>query len=541
MLAFTSLEKPHALLQRCQVDLDEFIKSINIKIGSWAEDKKMGEIITTNISRGNLLLFHQNYAMLDIVPQNVFSALPIGEIKETILLKQNADSINITARKGDVGEVYIAGLSPQPSSIYKIKCAYKTDNKDSVGYFKVSNILVGIQQNNDGKGKIIGYYKGSTGIDRKKLVVNSGVDSPFELTIICDAVNKSALIRFNDDETLSLEVPYWDSSIRDLPYAVLNPQYIKVYHWLSSNSMYSSLDIFEISQETNRQLITVIAPNNLQPFGLDGPHPFNTIYKGNKYMSDNGFNGTLWLDVGSDWTKNEIYRSYLQDLVKNKGWEVGIHYSRRLNDLPFEDAITLMKAEYNYVVKNFGYVPTSWCSLQNADNVALAAWAFDNLNMIWRNGSSGVHNLPNIGNLDNATWPWWSKSLGSRIIYPTFTHETDIEPAIPFSIDYSKFTEWVDNYKNMGYEIVGFAKWWKIINNSLYAKCDNIYADDRKMFFSAHTNGEKALVNVDNLYKKSKIKVIDITNNHEISWKNINNSVSFYVENNHSYNIMKEQ
>jgi hypothetical protein len=281
----------------------------------------------------------------------------------------------------------------------------------------------------------------------------------------------------------------------------------------------------------------VIAPTNLQPFGLDGPYPSGTVKNGVEYLAKNGFHGTLWLDCEGKWVKDQAEFAYLKKLVEDKGWEVGIHYTQGLIKLPYEDAIRLMKEEYEFVKDSTGFIPTSWCSFQNLDDVKFADWAYKNLNMVWRNGSS-THSLPNVGTLDNDTWPWWNKALSSRIIHPCFTHKTDIEPSTPYSIDYSKFIKWVDSYKNIDYEITGFNKWWEINNNTLNATFDDIYADGSKCDFIAHTNGEKALVNLDICSTKKHKRVFDVSSNREVRWvENGDMSMNFYVENGHEYRI----
>ncbi len=519
-----------------QVDWDGRTQSI--LIGLHLNDNKAPEVIKANIDRGQMLLFHQNYAMQESLPQNIFTSSPIRQIETTITPRFDNKLINITAKKGDVGDTYICGLSPQPSSVYKIKCAYNSNNQNSEAFIRIGGTLIGINQKNNKNGVIAGYYKTANGNEHKSFIVSEGVNLPFELMVTCNPDTRSATIVFNGKEIHSMELPYWDASIRDLPYPPTNPGFLKIYHYIPVEAAHSSLDIFELTQETKRRFITVTSPENIQPFGLDGPHPSSTVNNGIDYLVKNNFNGTLWLDKKYEWAKDQAEFAFIQKVVKEKGWEVGIHYSRGLTELPFEEATKLMREEYEFIKQHSGFTPTSWCSLQSRDNVTLADWAYKNLGMVWRNGSSGISILPNVGNLDNGTWLWWNKSMQSGMVHPCFTHKTDIEPAVPYSIDYSKLVKWVDSYKKMGYEIAGFHEWWKINNNTLSATFENIYADDSKCDFTAHTNGEKALVNIDIRNAKKHKKVFDITLNREVSWvENGDMSMTFYVENGHKYRI----
>ncbi len=483
-----------------------------------------------------IVLFHQNYLEVDTIPNNIFTALLTREKISTVSLDYDAivNAIDITTEKGENGEVYIAGLYPQPNSTYHIKCAYNTDHPDSVANIRVGNVWLGIQRRSNEDLVMVGYFYGINGLEYKTLTIDSGIGDIFEIEIITDDKNKSAVIKC--DQTASMELPFWDKDARNLTYPVPPSNFIRIYHWVPPDATYSSLAIYEVTQQTNRWFITPIAPPNLQPFGLDGPHPLYTVRSGIEYLNNCSFSGTLWLDVDGEWRTNETVRTLLRDLVKNEDWDVGIHFSQRLNDIPLYKATALMQAEYDYVEEKFGYAPSSWCSLQNADNITHAIWAYENLGMIWRNGNSGVDALPNVGNLDNATWSWWNDSLKSGIIHPTFTHRTDIELAIPYSIDFSKFIEWVNSYKSINYEVVGFYQWWEINNNAYTAHFDNIYTDDDSCRFTAYTNGEKTYVNVD-LPAQTHTKVVDQSVG-EIKWtENTDGSISFYVQDGHTYTI----
>jgi hypothetical protein len=74
-----------------------------------------------------LTLFDQNYTEMNSVPKNIFrdAIWPHEPVK--INLNKINGSINICAKRGDSGEVYIAGLSRQPLSIYKIFCEYNAN------------------------------------------------------------------------------------------------------------------------------------------------------------------------------------------------------------------------------------------------------------------------------------------------------------------------------------------------------------------------------------------------------------------------------
>ena len=116
--------------------------------------------------------------------------------------------------------------------------------------------------------------------------------------------------------------------------------------------------------------------------------------------------------------------------------------------------------------------------------------------MIWRNGETGVHSEPDVGNLDDSTWEWWNPASKAGLIYPVFTHQTDKEPAMEYSISYSKFKAWVDNYLVMGISIIPFQEWWLINANTHDMLITDITETNNSIRFRVKTNGERGRVNV---------------------------------------------
>jgi hypothetical protein len=86
-------------------------------------------------------------------------------------------------------------------------------------------------------------------------------------------------------------------------------------------------------------------------FGLDGPHPRNTIEQGINYLNDKSDVVTIWFDVGAIAACNQIDLEYLRNLVNNDSWEAGIYFSKELNSLPLEQACKTMDKESEYVYK----------------------------------------------------------------------------------------------------------------------------------------------------------------------------------------------
>ena len=138
--------------------------------------------------------------------------------------------------------------------------------------------------------------------------------------------------------------------------------------------------------------------------------------------------------MGSIAECNQTDLEYLRNLVTNDSWEVGIHFSKELDSLPLDEAYKTMDKEYEYVYEKIGKKPTSWCSLRNRDNITHAIYAYNKYGIYWRNGESGVEAEEMVGNLYDDTWLWWEPASRAGMTHPVFTHQTDKDPAIKYSI-----------------------------------------------------------------------------------------------------------
>jgi hypothetical protein len=309
---------------------------------------------------------------------------------------------------------------------------------------------------------------------------------------------------------------------------------------------YFDVNLYNINQKADRKLITPIGNNKIMPFGIDGPHGRNTTEQGIKYLnaknniSSSHDAGTIWFDIDILEQCNETDLEYLRSLVANDSWDVGVHYSEELNSLSLEQAYEVIDEGYFYVYEKIGRKPTSWCSLRNRDNITHAVYAYEKFGMLWRNGDSGINAEKGIGSLEDSTWGWWESASKAGIITPVFTHELDREPAIKYSISSSKFRTWVDNYYSTDIPIVSFYEYNQVNRNTYDAYFDNLEYDESRITFDAHTNGYRALVNVNmsagediQAYDETLDKVLDYTLEKD-------NSINIWVENNHTYRINME-
>jgi hypothetical protein len=197
-----------------------------------------------------------------------------------------------------------------------------------------------------------------------------------------------------------------------------------------------------------------------------------------------------------------------------------------------------MDKEYDYVYEKLGKRPASWCCLRNNDNITHAVYAYNKLGMYWRNGESGVHAEKAIGNLDDSTWLWWEPASHAGMSHPVFSHQLDKDPADLYSISYSKFKNWVNNYDSNNVSIVSFYEYSQISRNTYDAYFDNTSYNAGHLSFDAHTNGVRSFINL-YVTAGNDTQVYDRTSNKFLNYTmGQDESITFWTENNHTYNVI---
>jgi hypothetical protein len=242
----------------------------------------------------------------------------------------------------------------------------------------------------------------------------------FNLTVSSDGV--SCLNTISVDGIQVLQTPLMTSANRQyVPNTYTNPY---LYFTMKPSDLDTEivLRVYSLAQTVPAyEYITPISDPSITPYGLDGPHLYDTVDGGIALLQSHGGRGTIWADVGILASYSDENITALKQLIA-EGWELGIHYTTGLSDKAMDAAIIIMDSQYAQITDIFGQAPTSWCSLRNLDNVTHAAYAYANLGMVWRNGYVGVHGQSNVGNLCDELWPWWANASAAGMVFPTFTH-----------------------------------------------------------------------------------------------------------------------
>jgi hypothetical protein len=534
-----------------------------------------------NPDQGKILLFHQNFSECNQIPHNLFSGAPSatgnslpgkiyqffwGEQKSEVVYDPEKRIVHTSRRiRGfpwvysekffflfhftqsdaiktlfkifflrDIQKtrsLYICGLVPMTKCDFTIEL----EKKDEKGFviLQTPGARIVVDRKNPGEYTVDSFFDSpSKKFVFKRLIVPTKKGKLF-LKVSFDGKSKTNTISGNDQNPIL--TPFHTLSSSQLNYPSFSHGYIKISTIAMPDQGSSSTFIYSVSQSAPRKMITPIGDKNIQPLGFDGPHQYTCLKKGIAYMEKWGYRGTIWFDI--EYLKDEQYVSFLKTLMFNKSWEAGIHYSKSLTALPLADAIAMIADEYDSVSSPLDTFPKSWCSLRSRDSVFFANLIFEKFKMIWRGGDSGDHAEPYVGNLDDSTWDWWSPATRAGIIYPVFTHQTDREPAIPYSISFSKFKDWIDNYQANGISIIPFGEWWRINANTNDMLITNLSLRDNTVTFRVKTNGERGVINV-NTPGTPGLEVLDHNSHTIINWtQGLDDSIIFSVESDHEYEI----
>jgi len=432
------------------------------------------------------------------------------------------------------GSLYVCDLTPMVKCAYEISMDMHTDDPQSFVELDSPGSKLTIQDI-DNNIVLKSYFQTDSGNMESKMISAGNAVEKANFKIIFDGEHKTNTIYSENGSYIV--TPFYNLDRQKLPYVDFSNGYMKFTPFILGAGTYLDVNISSINQKAERRFITPIGYSKMISFGLDGPSPRNETGQGINYLSSKGDRGTIWFDVEDIGKCNKTDLDYLRNLVMNDSWEAGIHFSKELNRLPLEEAYKTMDAEYEDVYEKIGQKPTSWCSLRNNDNLTHAIYAYNKLKMFWRNGETGVHAEKVVGNLYDDTWEWWEPASRAGMTNPVFTHQLDKDPAIKYSISYPRFKNWVDNYNSNNVSIVSFYEYGQINRNTYDAYFDNISSDGNLITFDAHTNGFRALINM-NINSGNDTQVYDLTASKYLDYKmEEDKSVTFWAENNHIYNV----
>ncbi len=436
----------------------------------------------TNDPAGELTVFSQDYTALGAVPGNICLASEVGNgYMENVTLAYNQvdHCVSFDGTQGALGKLFVGGLSPSLSTTITLDMGLvRTEDHANVNIFAGGAWLAIRLVDGSPTDRLYVtscYYNPtlhySTHIEQDTGFNNGG---RFEIAIKSNSVTGTNRIYLNGAEVLA--TPF--TGYREGTPTTLYHRFVNPLVFCSFDSIYpgqsAHLQLYSMEQTVPQySYVTPVSDPRVTSFGVDGPHAWDTVDTGLSLVGG----GTIWADPTyiDDYSPSDL--AELKALIAG-GWELGIHYSARLSDMPLDLAFELMDNETAQVATMFGQAPTTWCALQGGDNLTHADYAYTDLGLLTRNAFNGSGaSLGNIANMSDNCWGFWSPVSAAGIVIPTFTHELDITPALSYSISPDNFTAFLSNYAASGVRFVGFREYWERAQNSYHTTIADVVSD----------------------------------------------------------------
>jgi len=490
-------------------------------------------LASNNPSVGHLTISSMNFSNMSVVPTGVFAASKSNVPYDASLTYNNKlKAIDFKKTYTGYGMLCIGGMYPTTDENLTIDVGLDGTSTPSIIKFYNTVADIRVCHMSDNSYRVYSYWTDDDGSEHSSfynvptsLVVNNHIP----VSILSNNKNrKNVVMSWNSSYAVTTQ--YQKNSTRNLPYPVMiTPLLVgEISVPGKDSSDWACAHIYSVQQTIDRQRVTIYPTKNITGFGIDGPRgQYNT--KAVAYMDQYGYVGTVWADpLANDPTSVNFNKALLAN-----GWELGIHFSSRLTDLSLQAAERLMDSEYANVTARYGQVPTSWCSLANSDNITHAVYAYQKYGMLWRNGPAGVHLVDMVGNIYNTTWSWWSQASANAVVYPVFTHETDLDSRLTntYSIDYSKFTKWANNYNNASVKVTGFKQYYLNGLAQDTASVNLIESDNSHVKFTGTLNGYPFITNVQTTFPVNSV----LRGNTPIPFTRNNDGATFTVSANGIY------
>lgn len=450
----------------------------------------------TNSRAGDLVVFSQDYSGMSAVPGNMCLAMDSMEGTVTgLALGCSEGCVWLTSQPGASGKLFVGGLSP--SLLTDITIDMEVARTGVFVFAGGAWLGMRLAEGSPSDSlEMTSYYypyvdppwNPSSSFSRTQ---NTGCvgSGRFRITISSNTPEGTNAIYVNGVKKLTTAYTrYCPISLSTAYDPFVNP-FVHFELGPVPPGQTGRLRLYSIEQTVPEySYVTPVSNPRVISFGVD-LHPWNTVKNGLSLVDG----GTIWADVAALRKYSKADLDALKSLIAG-GFELGIHYSARLTDLPLNDSLRLMDDETSQIRDDFGQSPTTWCSLQGADNDTHCNYAYTKLGMVSRNGPNGsAAGLSAIANLGDNCWTFWNTASAAGIVVPSFSHELDVTPAINWSISAANFQTFVSNYHASGLRFVGFRQYWETAQNSYHTAISNVVSDPgSSLSFTVRNMGGKS-------------------------------------------------
>lgn len=478
-----------------------------------------------NPSQGQLKIY--NLDLSNGMQNNIFKFQRTdGGINNSIVeynsSTKSADITYTTANNG--GQMYVGGYYPATTQNLTFEIGIDRDDWNGNANIITPTAYITIFKTNTipatGYRRYILHLYALNG-SNIQIIDNNGTEKSDNFSLINYDENRTVELK---TQSGSIYYPYYsDTNGVNLPYPAAITPLLYIYPY-QSISNYTTVKLYKMEQYIPRKSITAYSVNNIQSFGLDGPHDISTIQNGIDLMTSHGQRGTIWADVGFLTNGRE---AYIKSLM-SQGWELGIHFNKSLSTQSYTDATNEIDTEMEFMKSMFGEYPKTWCSLQNGDNVSHANYIYEKYGAYWRNGYSGDYFLANLATLNTISSGFWYNAITGGVIYPVMSHELDISPAPTFATEPELFSAFSNGYNNSNIKIESFYTYYKNAIAQNETAINITTSDENATVFNVTTYGKWCSLNmIDNYGSTAKVYL----HNSSVDADVTDNNISFIASN----------
>ena len=256
--------------------------------------------------------------------------------------------------------------------------------------------------------------------------------------------------------------------------------------------------IYNFEESVPKKQITVLSKNNEFAFGQDGPR---ANYNGaTEWLKAHNQSETIWGGVSYWSALTADQKADILDMVNNRSFEVGIHFTDGLSARSWAEAINEINIEIPIIASDYGHMPVSFCSLGNNEDVTHASNIWANWSVLWRNmpnSNQGIlyssiyamYGVSTISQDDNTGY--WKTSCQYGAFHPVYTHSVANPLNESSSVDTQNFTAIMDCYNANNVTIVPYGKWYYESVNTVQPITD-VLLDTYGSHFSIDSQGYNA-------------------------------------------------
>jgi PKD repeat protein len=445
--------------------------------------------ITENTGLGWQTLISNNYANGTLTHNNTFLATDnytYGVMNETL----TGPWWNVSGTSMRTGNMFFGQLSPSREALYRFNVSiFRTDSNPTLqligGLWRVE-----IQRDATSLYAYL-YYYAANGSYYEKHISFGNISTADVSLQSCS--NGSIIFWKTATPATRISIDQYDARRTSTYPSIQNTQ---IRAAVAAPGTATNISINNFEQSVPKKQITVYANPKEFAWGDDGPMDW---WAGRDWLVAHNWTGTLWVDPS--YSFNASQWENMRDLVHNKGWEAGIHFTESFTSLSWSVFQTDVASEISTVSANFNGTPLgSWVALGNTGNTTHQAYIWTNYGILHRNNPFSVSAsgagvdamISNTTTISSTNMNYWYPASQYCSFVTDYAHTINTPLIATTSIDYeTDFVTVMSRYSACGIRTVPFSNWYYESNNTA-ANITDIYLDTTGSHFTMDTTGWNA-------------------------------------------------